>query len=61
MIHYHLISFYCVWRDYLPLSHRRAELAPRLHHLLFADDSFFFARAMLEDCGVVQKVLDVYS
>ncbi|KAM2668592.1 hypothetical protein EV2_020171 [Malus domestica] len=51
------------WKECEGILHQVqiAKSAPRLHHLLFADDSFFFARAMLEDCGVVQKVLDVYS
>lgn len=38
-----------------------ADTTPCLHHLLFTDDSFFFARATVEDCSVIQHVLDIYS
>lgn len=37
------------------------DTALSLHHLLFADDNLFFTRATMEDCGVVQHILDIYS
>lgn len=37
------------------------DTASSLHHLLFADDNFFFTCATMEDCGVVQHILDIYS
>lgn len=37
------------------------DIASSLHHFLFADDNFFFIRATMEDYGVVQHILDIYS
>lgn len=48
-------------RDGLFYGIRLAKSALCLHHLLFTDDNFFFARATVDDCEVVQLVLDVYS
>ena len=35
--------------------------APRISHLLFADDSIVFCRATVEECGRVIKVLEDYE
>ncbi|CAN0925181.1 Transposon TX1 uncharacterized 149 kDa protein [Linum grandiflorum] len=35
--------------------------APRLTHLLFADDSFFFFRAGIREARALRKVFDVYA
>lgn len=35
--------------------------APNIHYLLFADDSFLFGKANIEECSVVQRILDIYS
>lgn len=31
------------------------------HHLLFADDSFLFGKANMDECEVIQWILDSYS
>ena len=35
--------------------------APVVHHLLFADDSLLFGRVTVEECMVIQTVLDDYE
>lgn len=35
--------------------------APSIHHLLFTDDNFLFGKANVDECVVVQNVLDLYS
>ncbi|KAM1492939.1 hypothetical protein ACFX10_024781 [Malus domestica] len=40
---------------------RTCEGSSNIHHLLFADDSFLFGKAKLEECAVIQHILDVYS
>lgn len=51
------------WEEGLFCTHeiKIIDTTPCLHHLLFADDSFFFAWVTMEDCNVVQHVLYVYS
>ena len=38
-----------------------SDLAPRVSHLFFADDSVIFCRATKEECMQVAKVLEVYE
>ncbi|KAM1093085.1 hypothetical protein ACFX2I_020204 [Malus domestica] len=38
-----------------------ADSAPSLNHMLFVDDSFLFTQATMEECEVIQHILDVYS
>lgn len=33
---------------------------PTIHHLLFADDSFFFGKANVDECAMMQRILDIY-
>lgn len=40
---------------------RICEAAPSIHHLLFADDSFLFGKANLEECAEAQHILVVFS
>ena len=35
--------------------------APTIHHLLFANDSLLFGKANVDECGVIQRILDIYS
>ena len=34
---------------------------PQISHLLFADDSFIFCRATLEDCSHLEQILETYE
>lgn len=40
---------------------RICEGALNIHHLLFADDNFLFGKASLDECAVIQHILDVFS
>ena len=35
--------------------------SPKISHLFFADDSFLFCRARVEDVGVIQALLSLYE
>lgn len=40
---------------------RFVKSAPSVHHLLFADDSFIFARGTLQECSRVKLLLKTYE
>lgn len=37
------------------------EDAPNIHHLPFANDSFLFEKAIIDECVMIQRILDIYS
>ncbi|KAM2306134.1 hypothetical protein ACFXTH_025611 [Malus domestica] len=40
---------------------RLCKEASTIHHLLFDDDSFLFGRVNVDECAMIQHILDIYS